>query len=115
MRGMRLRFHPRGDGIERAEYLGMNMIRGHTPRRQARGQLAQERRRAAQIELAFARNADLVERGNRQMPGCSIAKTGVTPTPALSSTTGSPPERSVKLPRGALTSKSLPGFIRVRR
>src|SRR6516164_7509738 len=69
MRSMRLGFHPRGDGIERAEYLGMNMISGHTPRRQAGAKLAQERRGAAQIELAFMRNADLIEGGNRQVPG----------------------------------------------
>src|SRR5262249_13551892 len=55
-------------GIERAEYLGMNMIRGHTPRRQAGGQLAQERRGAAQIESAFTRNADPVEGGNSEGP-----------------------------------------------
>src|SRR5262249_19624145 len=69
MRRMRLGFHPRRDGIKRAKYLGMNMISGHTPRRQAGGQLPQERRGAAQIELAFMRNADLVEGGNRQVPG----------------------------------------------
>src|SRR5262249_54436972 len=69
MRRMRLGFHPRGDGIERAEYLGMNMISGHTPGRQAGGQLAQERRGAAQIELALPRNANLVEGRNRQVPG----------------------------------------------
>src|SRR5262249_57981887 len=43
--------------------------RSHTPRRQAGGQLPQERRGAAEIELAFMRNADLVEGGNRQVPG----------------------------------------------
>src|SRR5262249_60882003 len=69
MRRMRLGLHPRRDGIERAEYLGVNMISRHTPRRQAGGQLPQERRGAAEIELAFTRNADLVEGGNRQVPG----------------------------------------------
>ncbi len=82
---MRLAFHPRCDGLKRAEYLGVNMISSHTPRRQAGGQLAQEGRRAAQIELAFTRNADLVERGNRQMPGCVEIDTPLVgwPRPAV--------------------------------
>jgi len=32
---------------------------------------------------------------------CSIARTGVAPIPALSSTTGRSPDRRMKLPRGA--------------
>ena len=38
----------------------------------------------------------------------SIARTGVAPTPALSRTMGRSPGRSVKLPRGALTSNTSP-------
>ena len=49
------------------------MISGHTPRRQADAELAQERRGAAQIELAFTRNADLVEGGDGQMPEAGLA------------------------------------------
>src|SRR5262249_20735076 len=85
MRRMRLGLHPRRNGIERAEYLGMNMISGHTPYRQALGQLSQERRGAAQIELAFTRNADPLEGGNRQMPGSVEIDTAlvVRPRPAV--------------------------------
>src|SRR5262249_38295518 len=69
MRRMRLGFHPRCDGIKRAEYLCVNMIGRHTPRRQAGGKLAQKCRRAAQIESAVMRNPDLIECRNSEVPG----------------------------------------------
>ena len=46
---------------------------------------------------------------------CSIAITGVAPTPALSRTTGLWLERRVKLPRGALTSNTSPSRVRLHR
>src|SRR5262249_5638474 len=39
---------------------------------------------------------------------CSIARTGVAPIPALSSTTGRSPDCRMKLPRGELTSRASP-------
>src|SRR5262249_36963071 len=69
MRRMRLGFQPRCDGIKRAEYLGVNMIDRHTPRRQAGGKLAHKCRRAAQIESAVMRNPDPVEWRNSEVPG----------------------------------------------
>lgn len=39
---------------------------------------------------------------------CSIARTGVDPIPALSSTTGPSPGFRMKLPRGELTSRVSP-------
>src|SRR3974377_650008 len=41
---------------------------------------------------------------------CSMHKTGVTPIPALRSTTGRVPGRNTKLPRGALVSLMSPVF-----
>src|SRR5262249_55135646 len=69
MRRMSFGLHPRCDRIKCAEYLRVNMISGHAPCRQASSELAQKRRRAAQIELAFMRNADRVECGNSQVTG----------------------------------------------
>jgi hypothetical protein len=39
---------------------------------------------------------------------CNMASTGVAPMPALSKTTGPSPDRRIKPPRGALTSKLSP-------
>src|SRR5262249_12550943 len=62
-------FHPRCDRIKRPEYLSVNMISSHTPSLQASGNLPQKCRRAAQIELAVMRNADLIECRNGEVPG----------------------------------------------
>ena len=44
---------------------------------------------------------------------CSMASTGVAPTPALISRTGAAPGRRVKVPRGAATSSRSPARTRV--
>ena len=57
--------------------------------------------------LIYVSDADRVA-GATATAACSIASIGVTPTPALMSTTGVTSSASVNEPRGALTSTRLP-------
>src|SRR5258708_19906742 len=53
--------HTRRAGCTRTEYLCVHTVRADAPGSQAGGQVLQERGRATQIEVRFARHAELLE------------------------------------------------------